>query len=64
MPVGAAESQVPIDIVGLLLMITWVGSLQIMLDIGREHDWFADPFVVGLGDHRPGRLRASSSSGS
>jgi DHA2 family multidrug resistance protein len=40
--------QVPIDTVGLVLMLIWVGSLQYMLDIGREHDWFADPLVVGL----------------
>jgi len=40
--------QVPIDTVGLILMLVWVGSLQYMLDIGREHDWFADPLVVGL----------------
>ncbi|MCY1669675.1 DHA2 family efflux MFS transporter permease subunit [Novosphingobium sp. SL115] len=30
-----------IDIVGLVLMIVWVGALQIMLDEGRNHDWFA-----------------------
>lgn len=40
--------QVPIDTVGLVLMLIWVGSLQYMLDIGREHDWFADPMVVAL----------------
>ncbi len=40
--------QVPIDTVGLVLMLIWVGSLQYMLDIGREHDWFSDPLVVAL----------------
>lgn len=30
-----------IDKVGLLLLILWVGALQIMLDEGRNHDWFA-----------------------
>jgi DHA2 family multidrug resistance protein len=29
-----------IDIVGLTLLVVWVGALQIMLDIGRDHDWF------------------------
>jgi len=38
--------RVPIDRIGLALLIFWVGALQIMLDIGREHDWFADPMVV------------------
>jgi DHA2 family multidrug resistance protein len=30
-----------IDKVGLGLLIVWVGALQIMLDEGRNHDWFA-----------------------
>jgi len=30
-----------IDKVGLALLILWVGALQIMLDEGRNHDWFA-----------------------
>ena len=29
-----------IDKVGLLLLVVWVGALQIMLDEGRNHDWF------------------------
>ncbi|MEW9854273.1 DHA2 family efflux MFS transporter permease subunit [Novosphingobium sp. M1R2S20] len=37
----------PIDGVGLGLLITWVGALQLMLDKGREEDWFASPFIVG-----------------
>lgn len=30
----------PIDFVGLALLVVWVGSLQIVLDKGRELDWF------------------------
>ncbi|KKC23818.1 DHA2 family efflux MFS transporter permease subunit [Sphingomonas sp. SRS2] len=48
---GRAETpteKLPIDVVGLGLLILWIGAFQIMLDIGREHDWFADPMVVGL----------------
>ena len=30
-----------IDKIGLALLILWVGALQIMLDEGRNHDWFA-----------------------
>ena len=37
-----------IDVVGLILLVTWIGALQIMLDIGREHDWFGDPLIVEL----------------
>jgi MFS transporter, DHA2 family, multidrug resistance protein len=29
-----------VDVVGLLLLIFWVGSLQTMLDIGKTEDWF------------------------
>lgn len=29
-----------IDKVGLALLVIWVGSLQILLDEGRNHDWF------------------------
>jgi len=38
----------PIDIVGLLLLITFVGALQVMLDIGKDHDWFASTEVCAL----------------
>jgi len=31
----------PIDLIGLVLLIAFVGALQIMLDIGKDHDWFA-----------------------
>jgi len=46
--VETATTRLPIDVVGLGLMILWIGALQIMLDIGREHDWFADPTVLAL----------------
>lgn len=36
-PRGAAR----IDKIGLALLVLWVGALQIMLDEGRNHDWFA-----------------------
>src|SRR6201991_661746 len=39
----------PIDIVGLGLLITWVASLQIMLDKGKDLDWFASPVIAILG---------------
>ncbi len=37
--------KVPIDYVGLLLMIVGLGGLQVMLDKGQELDWFASPFI-------------------
>ena len=38
--------KMPIDIVGLLLLISWVGAFQIMLDTGQEHGWFESGQVV------------------
>jgi DHA2 family multidrug resistance protein len=39
----------PIDGVGLGLLILWVGALQIMLDKGQELDWFHSSTIIGLG---------------
>ncbi|KVR86186.1 DHA2 family efflux MFS transporter permease subunit [Burkholderia vietnamiensis] len=38
----------PIDGVGLALLVLWVGSLQIMLDKGKDLDWFASMTIVAL----------------
>ncbi|VFR88512.1 Inner membrane component of tripartite multidrug resistance system [plant metagenome] len=38
----------PIDKIGLGLLVVWVGALQIMLDKGKELAWFASGFIVGL----------------
>jgi DHA2 family multidrug resistance protein len=40
---------VPVDYVGIALLVVWVGSLQILLDKGNELDWFGSPFIVTLG---------------
>jgi DHA2 family multidrug resistance protein len=37
-----------VDGVGLGLVVLWVGALQIMLDKGKDLDWFGSPFIVGL----------------
>ncbi|MDK4650488.1 DHA2 family efflux MFS transporter permease subunit [Kingella kingae] len=36
----------PIDTVGLILMVLGVGSLQFVLDHGREVDWFSSNVIV------------------
>ncbi len=41
--------KLPIDTVGLTLLVLWVGSLQLMLDKGKELDWFASNEIVTLG---------------
>ncbi|MGN6317895.1 DHA2 family efflux MFS transporter permease subunit [Trinickia sp.] len=38
----------PIDMVGLALLVVWVGSLQVMLDKGKDLDWFSSTTVVAL----------------
>jgi DHA2 family multidrug resistance protein len=38
----------PVDLVGLALLITFVGSMQIMLDKGKELDWFSSPVIIAL----------------
>ena len=38
--------KLPIDFVGLALLVLWVGALQLMLDKGKELDWFASPQIV------------------
>ena len=37
-----------VDVVGLGLLVLWVGSLQIMLDLGKENDWFESPLIIVL----------------
>lgn len=38
----------PIDAVGLGLLILGVGCLQVMLDEGKDKDWFASGYIVAL----------------
>ena len=45
----SATARLPLDIVGLVLMVIGIGSLQLMLEIGKDHDWFASPLITALG---------------
>jgi DHA2 family multidrug resistance protein len=40
--------KLPVDGVGLALLVIWVGSLQVALDKGKELDWLASPLILGL----------------
>ena len=40
--------RVPIDAVGLGLLVLWVGAMQIMIDKGKELDWFSSTEIVML----------------
>ncbi|MBC3935868.1 DHA2 family efflux MFS transporter permease subunit [Undibacterium sp. CY7W] len=39
---------IPIDKVGLALLVVWVGALQLMLDKGKELDWFNSGEIILL----------------
>lgn len=41
-----ATRRLPIDSIGLGLLVVWVGALQLMLDTGKDHDWFASPMIT------------------
>src|SRR4051794_28402444 len=43
-----ATRKLPIDAVGLGLLVLWVGALQVMLDKGKDLDWFHSGFIVTL----------------
>jgi len=38
--------QLPIDTIGLGLLVIWVGSLQVMLDTGKDADWFSSTSII------------------
>ncbi|MDC7676692.1 DHA2 family efflux MFS transporter permease subunit [Asticcacaulis machinosus] len=38
--------KVPVDTTGFALLVIWVGALQVMLDTGKEADWFSSPAIV------------------
>ncbi|AXI04052.1 DHA2 family efflux MFS transporter permease subunit [Aquirhabdus parva] len=40
--------KLPIDVVGGILLVLGVGSLQLMLDNGNDLDWFSSNVIVGL----------------
>jgi MFS transporter, DHA2 family, multidrug resistance protein len=41
-------ARVPVDAVGLGLLMIWVGALQVMLDKGKDLDWFNSVTIVTL----------------
>ncbi|TCM67543.1 DHA2 family multidrug resistance protein [Acinetobacter calcoaceticus] len=41
-------SRVKIDSIGLGLLIIWIASLQLILDLGHDHDWFNSNLIIIL----------------
>jgi DHA2 family multidrug resistance protein len=40
--------KLPVDGIGLAMLVIWVGALQIMLDTGKDADWFASNQIIAL----------------
>lgn len=40
--------KLPVDKIGFLLLVIWVAALQIMLDEGKDLDWFASDKIIVL----------------
>lgn len=38
----------PVDLIGLALLAVWVGSLQVMLDLGTDENWFDSRLIIAL----------------
>jgi MFS transporter, DHA2 family, multidrug resistance protein len=42
------REKTPLDLTGIALLVLGLGSLQLMLEQGERHDWFASGFIVSL----------------
>jgi len=40
--------KVPLDVVGLVLLVLFIGCMQVMIDKGKELDWFSSAQIVTL----------------
>ncbi len=43
---AARKKMLTVDYLGLLLLATGIGALQVTLDKGEREDWFSSPFIV------------------
>jgi len=43
-----ATKTVPVDGIGLAMLVVWVGAFQIMLDTGKDADWFQSSAITLL----------------
>ncbi|TYC94754.1 DHA2 family efflux MFS transporter permease subunit [Novosphingobium sp. BW1] len=46
--VASPKRYLPIDKVGLALLVIWVGAFQMMLDLGHDRDWFHNTTICIL----------------
>ena len=43
---GETRQEHRFDVIGFMLVATFLGALEVVLDRGLEDDWFASPFIV------------------
>src|ERR1700756_413610 len=43
---GQTQQEAGFDVVGFVLVATFLGALEVVLDRGLEDDWFGSPFIV------------------
>src|ERR1700722_12006809 len=43
---GETQQEHRFDVIGFMLVATFLGALEVVLDRGLEDDWFASPFIV------------------
>jgi len=46
-PYNTPPVKMKLDVGGVALLMLWVGALQVMLDLGKDEDWFNSPFICG-----------------
>jgi DHA2 family multidrug resistance protein len=47
-PYESTKVRAPFDVVGLILLVVFVGALQLMIDLGKEHAWFESAEICVL----------------
>ena len=38
--------KLPVDVMGFALLVVWIGAFQVMLDTGKDADWFSSPLII------------------
>lgn len=46
--VSMPTQKLRIDAIGLGLLVIWISALQLILDLGHEHDWFSSRLIISL----------------
>ena len=44
----SVRQKLPIDAVGLVLLVIWVGCMQLVLDLGKEQSWFESGEIIWM----------------